>query len=256
MITQLLRRLFMKKLMGFLVMLAMCTITFAQSDSLAVPYRINCGDSTNYTDSLGNLWHADTAYSNTGDVVLYRGADLAIANTSDPQIYRYERYGDASAAFNYTFLVKKGTYTVKLHFAETYSGVTDVGQRAFDVLINGTVVLAAFDPYAVAGGPNIAIVKTFTVNVTTGSLVIEFNNATVQNAEINGIEILKSTAIQSNPRTSKTMHTPVMKNQTGGVTMYNVLGKKTAGHSQTLKQAHGVYLLNDGVTTKSQVILK
>ena len=48
--------------------------------------------------------------------------------------------------------VVNGKYIVKLHFAETFEGVTDAGQRVFTVDVEGHKI-KNLDVYAKAGGP-------------------------------------------------------------------------------------------------------
>ncbi|QKG55130.1 malectin domain-containing carbohydrate-binding protein [Hymenobacter sp. BRD67] len=56
--------------------------------------------------------------------------NVAIAGTPDQALYQRERVG-VSGQMSYAFPVATGTYTVVLHFAETF--FTSVGQRVFDV---------------------------------------------------------------------------------------------------------------------------
>jgi hypothetical protein len=77
---------------------------------------------------------------------------------------------------------------VRLHFAETYSGITGPGQRVFSVNVEG-IAINNLDIFAEAGGRNRALVKTVVVQVTDGQLNLGFIPA-VQKPEINGIEIL------------------------------------------------------------------
>jgi len=152
--------------------------------------RVNCAAYEPYTDKAGNEWLPDqdmgeglkwgAVYGMTVD----RG-DLGLAGTDAPKIYETERYGmDA-----YEFVVPNGKYTVRLHFAETYEGVTEAGMRVFSVTINSKTVLEDFDVFDVAGGPEKPIVKQFKgVKVTDGKLIIEFI-PDIENPEINGIEI-------------------------------------------------------------------
>jgi endoglucanase len=145
------------------------------------PIRINAGATTTNTDAQGRTWLADTGF--TGGNVIDRGA-LAIANTNIPAVYRTEHYGMTS----FTQAVPNGDYTVVLHFAETFDGVTAKGERVFGVDVNGKK-LDNLDVFAEAGGLNKALVKTLPVTVTDGKITIKFL-ANVQNPEINGIEIL------------------------------------------------------------------
>lgn len=156
-----------------------------------IALRVNCAASEPYTDKAGNVWLADqtmeaeTEWGAVGGMTVDRG-DLGMAGTDAPKVYETERYSMDAYKFN----VPNGKYTVRLHFAETYDGITGDGQRLFSVTINEKTVLENFDPYKEAGGFQKPVVKTIEgVDVTEGELVIGFT-MNVQNPEINGIEIL------------------------------------------------------------------
>jgi len=78
-------------------------------------YRISCGSTETYVDECGNLWAADQGFSKSKTVT--REKTLPIHNTAAPELYRTERYDMK----NYTLPVDPGTYTVRLHFAETFA---------------------------------------------------------------------------------------------------------------------------------------
>ena len=153
--------------------------------------RINCGATEPYTDKAGNMWLADQSMD-TGkewgavDGLTVDRGDLGIADTEAPKIYETERY----SMDGYKFTIPNGKYTVRLHFAETYDGITAEGERVFSVTINEKSVLNDFDPFKEAGGYQKPVVKTIEdVAVTNGELAIGFT-MNIQNPEINGIEIL------------------------------------------------------------------
>ncbi len=153
--------------------------------------RVNCAALEPYTDQAGNVWladqqaEADKTWGAVGGMTVDRG-ELSIAGTDAPKVYQTERYSMEA----YKFTVPNGNYTVRLHFAETYDGITAEGQRIFSVGINEQTVLKDFDPYKEAGGFQKPVVKTIEdVAVTGGEIVIKFTT-NVQNPEINGIEIL------------------------------------------------------------------
>ena len=77
---------------------------------------------------------------------------------------------------------------MKLHFAETYDGITGPGERIFSFNVEGHE-FKNFDVWVKAGGPVRAYVETVSVEVTAGKLDIAFTPK-VENPEINGIEIL------------------------------------------------------------------
>ncbi len=92
---------------------------------------------------------------------------------------------------NFTYTIGGFTagsmHTVRLHFCETY--FTASGKRTFNVSINSTQVLTAFDIFAAAGGQNIANIQQFTENANaSGQYVIQFTSV-VNNSLVSGIEI-------------------------------------------------------------------
>lgn len=140
-----------------------------------VPYdvRLNAGGG-NYTDAQGNLWLADVRYAPCGSPFGWTTGQTStvtnnIANTPDPDLYRYQRYGDA---FGYRFLAPNGSYEVTFGFAETY--VSGAGARRFNVIVNGVPRITDLDVFAAAGGRYIAYDRTVAVNVTNGMLAIDF----------------------------------------------------------------------------------
>lgn len=158
----------------------------AAANAVAVtpPVRIKCGVTENMTDSEGNVWLADEGYAD-GDT--YSLDDANITNTTDQALYRTERYGMTS----YNFLVPNGKYTVKLLFAEIYSGITGPGDRVFSFNVQGHE-FKDFDIWVKAGGFDTAYIQSVDVDVTNGTLNITFT-PNVENPKINGIEILPRT---------------------------------------------------------------
>ena len=146
------------------------------------PVRIKAGSNASFTDSDGNVWVPDQGFAD-GDMT-DRPDDMQIANTKDQALYRTEHYG--MTAFSYP--VPNGKYIVKLHFAETYDGVTGSGQRVFSFKV-GDQEFKDFDVWVKAGGAKTAYIETVNVEVTDGKLNITFT-PNVENPEINGIEIL------------------------------------------------------------------
>jgi chitodextrinase len=117
-----------------------------------------------------------------------------VTNPAPAAVYQTARVGATQASgvgapFTYTIpgFTAGSSHTVRLHFAETY--FSNPGARTFNVSINGTQVLKAFDIYAAAGGKNIANIQQFTENAnSSGQYVIMFTSV-VNNALVSGIEI-------------------------------------------------------------------
>jgi len=145
------------------------------------PVRIKAGTSETITDAVGNVWLPDQGFTG-GD--MYELPDAEITNSPTPAIYRTERY--SMTAFSYP--VPNGKYTVKLHFAEIYSGITGPGGRVFSFNVEGQE-FNDFDIWVKAGGPNRAYIESVDVEVTDGKLDITFTPKE-ENPKINGIEIL------------------------------------------------------------------
>jgi PKD repeat protein len=156
--------------------------------------RVVAGRSTSYTDTTGKVWSADKAYSagnwgNTGGST-YSNSNT-ISGTPDPDLYRSERYGN----FQYQFTVPNGNYQITLKFAEIYWSA--VGQRVFNVNIEGTRVMSNMDLNALVGA-NTAYDRTFAVTVSDGLLNIDFQTIT-DNAKISAIEVVSGTPISTPP---------------------------------------------------------
>lgn len=144
--------------------------------------RIKAGTDNAVTDSQGNVWKPDHGFA--GGDTISRDDNLQIENTTDPVLYRTEHYGMDS----FSYKIPNGKYLVKLHFAETFEGITGVGQRIFSFNVQGRD-FKDFDVWQKAGGPNRAYIESVAVEVTNGKLQVTFTS-NVENPEINAIEIV------------------------------------------------------------------
>ncbi len=130
----------------------------------------------------------DTAYAAGGTIGSVSTAAIdtsGLVAPAPPEVYQAERFGN----FTYTFggLSSGLSYKVRLHNVETYW--TAVGQRRFNVLINGTQVLTNCDIIALVGAANKALIQEFTVTAVGGQIVVQYVSVT-DNARVSGIEIL------------------------------------------------------------------
>jgi hypothetical protein len=108
-----------------------------------------------------------------------------VTNPAPMAVYQSRRFGN----FTYTLpgFTAGSAHTVRLHFSENFW--TAVGQRVFNVSINGTQVLTNFDIFAAAGAQNKAVIKEFVMNAdSSGQYVIQFTSVT-NNSSLSGIEI-------------------------------------------------------------------
>src|SRR5258708_14039162 len=138
----------------------------------------------NFVQDTGFSAGATNAYPDKIDV-------SGVANPAPQSVYRTERW----APFTYTLphLTPGSSYTVRLHFAET--AFAAAGQRAFNIAINGTLVLANFDIFAAAGAEFKAAEKEFTATAdSSGTIAVAFtagtNGAPHTNPSVRGIEII------------------------------------------------------------------
>jgi hypothetical protein len=185
----------MKKLTVVLALAVIAATSYGKSvDNPRMPdktgYRVNCGASEEYTDADDVTWQADQIleegkkWGAVGGRTATRSLSLE-GDTPSPDLYLAERYGLS----RYEFTLPDGSYTVKLHFAETFDGVVNPTERDFGVKIGEKMVLENFDIMKEAGAWATPIVKEFTkIEVTGGKLKIEFVHGT-QNPLINAIEI-------------------------------------------------------------------
>ena len=116
----------------------------------------------------------------------------AIAGTEDPTLYISEHWG--MTGFNQK--LPNGKYQVKLHFAETYQGISAAGQRVFSFTVQGSEI-KDFDPFQKSGGLRKAYIESVPVEVSDGELKITFKQQ-VENPAIKAIEILPQDANDKN----------------------------------------------------------
>jgi hypothetical protein len=145
-------------------------------------YRINAGGSR-YVDPRGNIWSADAHFSGG------HGGEFQeeIDGTDMDPLYRSERFVFPGQELAYNLPVADGQYVVRLHFAEIWAGTVKRNMRQFDVIVEGTRVLAAYD-IAAEVGPMTATVKQVVTAVRDGSLDIQLRHV-LENPKISGIEV-------------------------------------------------------------------
>lgn len=146
----------------------------------ATTIRIKAGGTAPFKDSSGNIWLPDQGFDG-GDTV--ERPDAPITNTKDPGLYQSEHYSMNS----FSCKLPNGKYTAKLHFCETFEGISGKGDRVFSFNVQGHP-FKDFDVFEKAGGANKAYVETVPVEVTNGIFKIDFTS-NVENPQINAIEI-------------------------------------------------------------------
>jgi len=164
--------------------------TASAPQSTAKIIRIKAGVSEPIKDAEGNVWMPDQGFE--GGQTIQR-PDIQIANTKSPDLYRAERYSMDS----FSWPLPNGKYTVKLHFAETFEGISGPGERVFSFNVQGKE-FKDFDPWVKAGGFLKAYIETVPVEVTDGKLKITFTPK-VENPQICAIEIIPDGVTETSP---------------------------------------------------------
>jgi hypothetical protein len=141
-----------------------------------------------YTDTQGRVWVPES-YAAGGRIVVRQ---QEVAQTPDPGIYQSERYGN----FSYAIPVAPASYTVVLHFAESWHGPGrpdggGAGSRLFDVYCNRAPLLRDFDIFAEAKGGYRALERRFTGLKPNAQGKLELAFVPTRNyACVNAIEVL------------------------------------------------------------------
>lgn len=173
------------------------TILPADTQVLA---RINAGGPAVTTNGIA--WSASQYF--TGGKSYSNANVTGIAGTDNDAVYLTEYSATTSlGGFSFALPVPAGaaTYTVKLHFAEIYWGATGggpggTGKRVFSVNFEGgTAELMNYDIFAEVGAMT-AVVKTFGVPVSDGTLNISFT-ASADQPKVSAIEVLGPAAATS-----------------------------------------------------------
>lgn len=158
------------------------------------PFRLNInsgGDEVVFTDVTFSV---DQSFVGTS-LVFTPTTTPEIANTDKDIMYLTERYG---TDFGYEIDLENGDYKVTLHFVELFWGAPGspdpgpaggVGDRVFDVSLEGVVVLDDYDIFAEVGALS-AVEKEFNITLDDTKLNIGFISS-VDNAKISAIEIEK-----------------------------------------------------------------
>ena len=171
-----------------------------QCSAGATPYlfRVNAGGSTIAANDCGPDWSGDpdadnplrNSGSNTADWGANGTQNGSVPSTTPAGVFSTERWdpGD-DPEMAWDFPVPNGTNVqVRLYFINQYDGTSQVGQRVFNVSIDGTTVLPNFDIVADTGGTQVGEMKSF--NVTSdGHVNIDFGHIT-ENPLVNAIEIV------------------------------------------------------------------
>ena len=169
-----------------------CLVTMTAAQSVTATFTapiVGGAISINAGGSATGSFVADVDFSGGNTYSTTSAIDTSLlAGTAPPQaVLQTERYGE----FTYTIpgFTAGSTQTVALFFEESYW--TAAGQRTFNVAINGSTVLTAFDIFAAAGGANKAVARSFNATANAnGQVVIAFTRGGgPDNPKISGITV-------------------------------------------------------------------
>jgi chitodextrinase len=150
---------------------------------------IACGGGAESNSGGGDYsFVADEDFSGGGDnspVTATINLTQPGANAAPMGVYQHGRAGVST--YTIPGLTAGSTYTVLLHFAETY--FTAAGDREFNVAINGTTVLTNLDIYGTVG-KDAALLQTFNTTAnSSGQIVIAFTDGAANQPLVMGIEV-------------------------------------------------------------------
>lgn len=156
--------------------------------------RINAGGG-GYVEPGGRIWWADRYFE--GGAVYEVLPDIEIASTQHPTLFRSERFGnpEEGGSFSYRIPVwEPGAYLVRLHLAEIYFGApgapaAEPGQRVFAVAAERGKAGIGYIDLVSQGPPQRASTRAFEVNVTDGTLDLDFL-ARVNFPKLSALEII------------------------------------------------------------------
>ncbi|HEY1014537.1 MAG TPA: carbohydrate-binding protein, partial [Herpetosiphonaceae bacterium] len=151
--------------------------------------------------ATGN-WQAD-AYFSGGNQFSDSSTAINTSGYLDPNVAPQAVYQACrwAPSFSYTIpgLTPGASYVVLLHWAEL--SFQTAGARKFNVSVNGTQVLTAFDVFAAAGYKR-AIGRSFNAVANgSGQIVVAFSNGGADNPFISGIEIISPNGATPTPVT-------------------------------------------------------
>ena len=153
------------------------------------PIRISAHQS-GFVDADGIQWSGDN-YFIEGRTILYGNPETG---PKIPTLYTGERHGN----FSYAIPVAPGSYTVKLHFLESFfsplipaADCRGTGCRVFDVTCNGVLLLKDFDILQAAPGAFQPVSREFHGLHPNGQgkLLLSFSPK-VNYAEVRAIEVI------------------------------------------------------------------
>ncbi|KAL6563593.1 hypothetical protein OROGR_002552 [Orobanche gracilis] len=148
-------------------------------------YNINCGSSSDAT--VGNITYvsdksASKFLTTSQDILADDGNLNSVTPSEDSQLFGTARIFTGPS--RYTFLIKEGgRHWIRLHFYPFVYHNYNMSSASFSVFSQSTTLLSDFTPIN-------ASVREYSVNVTSGDLVITFSPSSNSFAYINALEVV------------------------------------------------------------------
>ncbi|HMB94423.1 MAG TPA: malectin domain-containing carbohydrate-binding protein [Tepidisphaeraceae bacterium] len=135
-----------------------------KSTAKAPTLAIDAASTSAYVDLSGQPFAADTQRDDVNQT-------FAVAGTDDDSLYNTYAIG---GIIDYHYAVPNGKYILKLFFAEPDNMA--VGQRLFNVKVNGATVIKNLDVVASAGAIRKAFVTSAKLTISNKTLALEFES--------------------------------------------------------------------------------
>lgn len=174
------------------------------STNTNILYRVDAGGPTIPAIDDGPDWMADQTDSDPGASFRNTGSNSAqwspgasetanVPASTPNSIFDSERWDPSDGVeMHWAFPVPAGTaIEVRLYLANRYSGTSQVGQRVFNVSLDGNQVLSNYDMVADVGDQT-GTMKAYDIT-SDGTVDIDFGHVT-ENPLVDGIEIVKQGA--------------------------------------------------------------
>ncbi|MCA0941240.1 hypothetical protein LCM08_11415 [Salipiger pacificus] len=127
--------------------------------------------------------------------------DSSVPSTTPIGVFTQERWAQPTGAgMQYEFAVDPGSYAIRLYMGNGYAGTDQIGERIFDVSIEGTLFLNDFDLVATFGSGVGGMVQ-WTGQINDGIADIDFASV-LENPLINAIEIIAIDDVETGPSIS------------------------------------------------------
>ncbi|TLP77561.1 putative Ig domain-containing protein [Maribacter sp. ACAM166] len=183
------------------------TLAFTWTIFDAFSFRINAGGPSISVTDIGSSWEDNSVNGpqNGGNYAVNTGTnttaglDFKRKDASIPAyinlaifdaMYGNERYDVAAVPeMEYALPLDNGDYLVNIYLSNSFAGTDQIGERVFDILIEGVIEEDDLDLIA-KFGHQVAGMVSYPISVSDGELNISFAHE-IENPVINAIEVFK-----------------------------------------------------------------